>query len=67
MNELSVLLDKLNRRGYHVSWTQTLDVPGVLVRQHELLVLAADRSNEVLVSAVTDALDKIARPEQASA
>jgi hypothetical protein len=56
MSRLGRLLDDVNSRNYRVTWSSTLEVPGLLLPSHRLLVLAADRSEDVLVDAVRDAL-----------
>jgi hypothetical protein len=60
MSALSPLLDDLNNRNYRVSWASTLDAPGLFVPAHRLVVLAADRSESVLVEVVRDVLQRIA-------
>ena len=59
MSDLGPLLDDLNSREYHVSWASTLDAPGLFVPAHRLVVLAADRSENVLVEVVRDVLQRI--------
>jgi hypothetical protein len=59
MTDLGALLDDLNSRDYHVSWASTLDAPGLFVPAHRLVVLAADRSESVLIEVVRDVLERI--------
>jgi hypothetical protein len=59
MTALGALLDDLNSHNYHVSWASTLDAPGLFVPAHRLVVLAADRSESVLVEVVRDVLQRI--------
>jgi hypothetical protein len=51
MSELSLgaVIEQLKQRGIQVAWVESMLFPGVFVREHGILVLAEDRSEESLI------------------
>jgi hypothetical protein len=59
MTALGQLLDEVARRDIQVTWSSTLDTPGLLIPSHSLLVLSADRCESVLIDAIIHALREL--------
>jgi hypothetical protein len=56
---LDGLIDRLNECGVRVAWIPTMPHPGVFVREHQFVVLAADRSHVALARALHAVLDRL--------